>query len=74
MTLTTDALETLRGKLPWGYQRTVVERLNHKYSQPYVHQVAYGKRQNEEILAELLKLAEEAKQKRSSLEEHIASI
>lgn len=68
MTLTHEALETLRKRLPRGYQSTLVRQFDGRYSQSYISRVAHGTLSNEEVLVALVELAEEHERKQAELE------
>lgn len=60
--------------MPRGYQGKVVSALNGKYSQSYVSLVASGKRSNSEVIAALIRVAEQEHAERRRLEDAINSL
>lgn len=74
VTLTRTSLRKLRKRLPRGYQGKAVAELNGKYSQSYVSLVASGKRNNTEVIAALIRVAEQEHAERRRLEDAINSL
>lgn len=71
MAIDTDLLLKLRKALPKGYEAIVRARLEKKYSEGYIRQVAHGLRDNKEILDTLLPVAEENQAKTSAYEQRL---
>lgn len=69
---TTNYTEKLLGLLPRGGAMKIAETLNIHYSS--VTRALNGKTQNDEVIAEAIKLIEETKQKEELLKQKIESL
>lgn len=67
-------LEKLRLSLPRGYRQEIARRLNSRFSIEHIRLVVNGQRNNDEILAELLKYAKEEKVKAENMRRAIEQL
>ncbi len=72
MTTTPEQREGLKSRLPSNYRMVVRDRLNQRYSTSYIYMVLMGTRDNDEVLAELVRLAEERKQLQQRLSDVVS--
>ncbi len=61
----------LRARLPHGYAAEVARRMKGEYTPKYIYMVANGLRNNDQIVAELLRLIQDRKEIANQLQKAI---
>lgn len=59
MDLSQRSIDKLQKRLPRGYTGKVHKKLRGRFSRPYIAMVATGKRNNSDVMATLISVAEE---------------
>lgn len=72
--ITAEQIEILKESLPRDARKTIWDRMNGKFSLPYIDRVLNGTRFNKEIMDTAISLAEEEKQSIEAMAERIATL